>query len=159
MRKRKYFHFPLHNVNFTQKYRFWADFPYLLKTYARMNNKSGSFKLIGNNGEILNAKRNIAVDIAESNVDFVQLTNQNLEKIMLNIDQNGTIDFRFRILYSHLDKNYRKVANRGDTFLVRSELADGILTLKVHLADGPGHTTCNDIADTIVDEIDRGNRK
>ena len=112
----------------------------------------------GNKGEILNAKRNIAVDIAESNIDFVQLTNQNLEKIKLNIDKNGTIDFRFRILYSHLDENYRKVPNRGDTFLVRSELSDGILTLKVHLADGPGHTTCNEIANTIADEIDRGNK-
>ena len=159
MRKRKYHHFPLHNVDFTQKYSFWADLPYLVKTFAGMNNKSGSFKLIGNKGETLNTKRNIAIDIAEANVDFVPLTNQNLENIMLNIDQNGAIDFRFRILYSHLDKNYSKVATRGDTFLVRSELADGILTLKVHLADGPGHTTCNEIADTIVDEINRSNKK
>jgi hypothetical protein len=159
MRKRKYYHFPLQNVDFTQKYSFWADFPYLLKTYATMNNKSGSFKLTGNKGESLNIKRNIAVDIAESNIDFVHLTNQNLEKIMMNIDKNGTIDFRFRILYSHLDTNYQKVATRGDTFLVRSELADGILTLKVHLMDGPGYTTCNEIADTIVDEIDRGSKK
>jgi len=159
MRKRKFYHFPLNDVDFTQKYSFWADFPYLLKTYARMNNKSGSFKLVGNKGETLNTKRNIAVDIAEANVDFVQLNNQNLEKIMLNIDKNGTIDFRFRILYSHLDTNYRKVATRGDTFLIRSELSDGILTLKVHLVDGPGHTTCNEIVDTIVDEIDRGINK
>ena len=78
---------------------------------------------------------------------------------MLNIDQNGTLDFRFRILYSYLDKNYLKVATRGDTFLVRSELTDAILTLKVHLEEGPGHTTCNEIADTIVDEIDRSNKK
>jgi hypothetical protein len=159
MRKRKYHHFPLHDVDFTQKYSFWADLPYLVETFAGMNNKSGSFKLIGNKGETLNTKRNIAIDIAEASVDFAPLTNQNLENIMLNIDQNGTIDFRFRILYSHLDQNYTKVATRGDTFLVRSELADGILTLKVHLADGPGHTTCNEIADTIVDEIDRGSKK
>jgi len=124
-----------------------------------MNNKSGSFKLIGNKGESLNTKRNIAVDIAQANVDFASLSNQNLENIMLNIDQNGTLDFRFRILYSYLDKNYLKVATRGDTFLVRSELTDGILTLKVHLEEGPGHTTCNEIADTIVDEIDRGIKK
>jgi len=159
MRKRKYHHFPLHNVDFTQKYSFWADLPYLVKTFAGMNDKSGSFKLIGNKGETLNTKRNIAVDIAEANVDFASLSNQNLENIMLNIDQNGTLDFRFRILYSYLDKNYLKVATRGDTFLVRSELTDGILTLKVHQEEGPGHTTCNEIADTIVDEIDRGNKK
>jgi hypothetical protein len=159
MRKRKYHHFPLHNVDFSQKYSFWADLPYLVKTFAGMNNKSGSFKLIGNKGETLNTKRNIAVDIAEANVDFASLTNQSLENIMLNINQNGTLDFRFRILYSHLDKNYLKVATRGDTFLVRSELTDGILTLKVHLEDGPGHTTCKEIANTIVDEIDRGNKK
>ena len=124
-----------------------------------MNNKSGSFKLIGNKGETLDTKRNIAIDIAQANVDFVSLTNQNLENIMLDIDQDGTIDFRFRILYSHLNKKYSRIATRGDTFLVRSELANGILTLKVHLADGPGHTTCNEIADTIVDEIDRSNKK
>ena len=124
-----------------------------------MNNKSGSFKLIGNKGETLDTKRNIAIDIAQANVDFVSLTNQNLENIMLDIEQDGTIDFRFRILYSHLNKKYSRIATRGDTFLVRSELANGILTLKVHLADGPGHTTCNEIADTIVDEIDRSNKK
>lgn len=124
-----------------------------------MNNKSGSFKLIGNKGETLDTKRNIAIDIAEANVDFVPLTNQNLENIMLDIDHDGTIDFRFRILYSHLNKKYSRIATRGDTFLVRSELADGILTLKVHLADGPGHTTCNEITDTIVGEIDRSNKK
>ena len=159
MRKRKYHQFPLHNIDFTQKYSFWADLPYLVKTFTGMNNKSGSFKLIGNKGETLDTKRNIAIDIAQANVDFVPLTNQNLENIMLNISQNGTIDFRFRILYSHLDKNYAKIATRGDTFLVRSELTDGILTLKVHLDEGPGHTTCNEIADTIVDEIDRSNKK
>ncbi|MCD4816391.1 MAG: hypothetical protein K8R06_08335 [Methanosarcinales archaeon] len=107
----------------------------------------------------MDTKRNIAIDIAQANVDFVSLTNQNLENIMLDIDQDGTIDFRFRILYSHLNKKYSRIATRGDTFLVRSELANGILTLKVHLADGPGHTTCNEIADTIVDEIDRSNKK
>jgi len=156
MRKRKYHHFPLHNVDFAQKYSFWADLPYLLKTYTSMNNKFGSFELIGNKGEILNTKRNIAIDIAEANVDFVQLTNQNLDKILSNIDQNGTIDFRFRMLYSHLNQKYSRIVTRGDTFLVRCELTDGILTLKVHLADGPGHTTCNEIADTIVDEINQG---
>ena len=159
MRKRKYHNFPLHDVDFTQKYSFWADLPYLVETFAGMNNKSGSFKLIGNEGKTLDIKRNIAIDITESNVDFVQLTNQNRKNIMLKIDQNGTIDFRFRILYSHLNKKYNRIATRGDTFLVRSELADGILTLKVHMADGPGHTTCNEIADTIVDEIDRNNKK
>lgn len=159
MRKRKYHQFPLHNIDFTQKYSFWADLPYLVKTFTGMNNKSGSFKLIGNKGETLDTKRNIAIDIAQANVDFASLTNQNLENIMLDIDQDGTIDFRFRILYSHLNKKYSRIATRGDTFLVRSELADGILTLKVHLADGPGHTTCNEIADTIVDEIDRSNKK
>ena len=159
MRKRKYFHFPLHNVDFTQKYSFWADLPYLVETFAGMNNKSGSLKLIGNRGKTLDTKRNIAIDIAEANVDFVQLTNQNLKNIMLEIDPNGTIDFRFRILYSHLNKKYNRIATRGDTFLVRSELADGILTLKVHLTDGPGHTTCDEIVDTIVDEIDRSNKK
>ena len=159
MRKRKYHQFPLHDVDFTQKYSFWADLPYIVETFAGMNNKSGSLKLIGNNGETLNTKRNIAIDIAEANVDFVPLTNQNRKNIMLNIDPNGTIDFRFRILYSHLNKKYNRIATRGDTFLVRSELANGILTLKVHMSDGPGHTTCNEIADTIVGEIDRSNKK
>lgn len=159
MRKRKYHRFPLHDVDFTQRYSFWADLPYLVETFAGMNNKSGSIELIGNKGETLNTKRNISIDIAEANVDFVPLTNQNQKNIMLDIDLDGTIDFRFRILYSHLNKKYSRIATRGDIFLVRSELTDGILTLKVHLADGPGHTTCNEIADTIVDEIDRSNKK
>ncbi|MBC2698810.1 MAG: hypothetical protein HF976_08090 [ANME-2 cluster archaeon] len=159
MRKRKYHHFPLHNVDFTQKYSFWANLPYLVETFAGMNKKSGSFKLMGNKGETLKTKRNIAIDIADANVDFVPLTNQNQKNILLNIDKNGTIDFRFRILYSYLNTKYSRIATRGDTFLIRSELADGILTLKIHLADGPGHTTCNEIADTIVDEIDRSNKK
>ena len=68
------------------------------------------------------------------------------------------MDFRVQILYPHLDKNYNRVATGSDTFPVRSELADGILTMKIHLIDGLWHTSCNEIGDTIVGKIDLGNK-
>ncbi len=71
----------------------------------------------------MNTKRDIAIDITEANIDFVPLTK--------NIDQNGTLDFRVRRLYSHLGINYNRVATGSDTFLVRSELVDDILTMKI----------------------------
>lgn len=98
------------------------------------------------------------MDITEANIDFVPLTNQNLENTLLSIDQNDTLDFRLRILYSHLDKNYSRITTRCDTFLARSELANSILIMKVHLIDGPWHTSCKGIVDIIVGEIDRGNK-
>ena len=79
----------------------------------------------------MNIKRDIAFDITGVNIDFVPLTNQNLENTLLNIDQNGTLDFRVRRLYSHLGINYNRVATGSDTFLVRSELVDDILTMKI----------------------------
>jgi len=71
----------------------------------------------------LNTKGDIAIDITEANIDFVHLTK--------NIDQDGTLDFRVRTLYSHLDINYNRVTTGSDTFLVRSELVDDILTMKI----------------------------
>lgn len=154
MRKRIYHHFPLNEVEFEQQYSFWADLPYLVKTFAHMNNKSGSINIATQKGPITNAKRSIATDITEASVDFKPLT-KDLDTLLSTIMDNGTLDFRVRILYSYLDNNYNRIPLRGDTFLVRSDLTNGILTLKIHRTDGPGHTTCNEIADTIVEELGR----
>lgn len=71
----------------------------------------------------MNTKRDIAIDITDANIDFVPLAK--------NIDKNGTLDLRVRTLYSHLGINYNRVATGSDTFLVRSELVDDILTMKI----------------------------
>ncbi len=98
----------------------------------------------------------MAVDIAESNVDFKQLTTNNLSSILKDIESNGILDFKIRLLYSYLGNNLNRIPTKGDTFLVRSDLNGGILTLQVHMIDGPGLTTCDEIADTIIDEISKG---
>jgi len=139
-----------------QKYHFWDDLPFIVRTFAGMNNKTGSIEMRDSRNQKLKAKRSIAVDIADSNIDFKQLTHRSFNNIIPDIEQNGILDFKIKILYSYLDKEYRRIPTKGDTFLVRSDLADGILTLKVHKVDGPGHTTCNEIADTIVNEIGKG---
>jgi hypothetical protein len=156
MKKRIYHRFPLDNLDFTQKYHFWDDLPFIVQSLAGMNNKTGSFEMKNSNNQTLKAKRNIAVDIAESNVDFKQLTPNNLSSILKDIEYNGILDFKIRLLYSYLGNNLNKIPTKGDTFLVRSDLNGGILTLQVHKTDGPGHTTCGEIADTIIDEICKG---
>lgn len=157
MRKRLYHHFPQHEVEFIQKYNFQAGLPYLVKIFAGMNNKSGSFNLLGPKDQVFKAKRSIAVEIAQSNVDFVSLNNDKLNSVLEGIEYNGILDFRINIHYSYLDKNYNKVPTRGDTFLLRSDLEEGILTLKIHHSAGPGHTTCAEVASTLVEEIKQSN--
>lgn len=156
MRKRVYYHFPFDGVEFTQKYSFWADLHYIVKVFAQMSGKSGSINILTQKGQATNAKRSISVDITESSVDFKPLTKDTLNSILESIMNNGILDFRVRIFYSCLDKNYNKIPMREDTFLVRSDLENGILTLKIHRTAGPGYTTYQEIADTIVDEIGRG---
>lgn len=109
-------------------------------------------------GKTVAAKRNIAVEIAESNIDFKPLVDKNLDNILENIENNGTLDFKILLLYSILNHEFNRVPVREDDFLVRSDLANGILTLKIHHEKGPGHTTCNEIANTIVDELERGHQ-
>ncbi|MCL7414910.1 MAG: hypothetical protein M8349_02455 [ANME-2 cluster archaeon] len=159
MRKRVYHHFPVDDVEFTQNYSFWGNLPYLVKTLAAMNNRSGSMTLTGNTGQVLDVKRNIKVDIAEANVDFKSLAPKDLDAVLEGIENNGMLDFRINILYSRLNKDYSRVAFNEDTFLVRCELNQRILILKIHKLHGPGHTTCSEIASTMVDEIIRGDEK
>lgn len=156
MRKREYHRFPLHDVEFTQSYSFWADLPYLVKTFAGMNDKSGSFRMVGPKGKPINAKRNINVDITEASVVFTPLVKEKLDNILQDIEDEGILDFRFHITYSYLDRDYHRVAFKKDMFLVRGDLFEGVLSLKIHPMDGPGHTTSAEIADTIVSEISQG---
>ena len=156
MRKRMYHRFPVHLVEFTQNYSFWGNLPYIVKTLARMNNKSGSITMKGTSDNTLQVKRDINVEIAEASMDFKPLGPENLDAVLEDIEDNGTLDFKIKILYSRLDEEYRRVAFNEDTFLVRTELNKGILTLKIHKLNGPGHTTCSEISSTMVDEIIRG---
>lgn len=155
MRKREYHHFPKNDVEFQQKYSFWADLPYLVQTFAQMNEKSGTIQLTTPKGDHLDAKRSIFVEIAKSSIDFTPLTNNNLDDILEDIEQSGLLDFRIVVLYSYLDKYYKRVPYRKDSFLVRCHLANGILTLMIHPHEGPGHTTCDEIANTIVHELEQ----
>lgn len=159
MRKRKYHRFPVQEVEFTQNYRFLGNLPYIVKILAGMNNKSGTITLQGRSDPTLQAKRGIIVEIAESSMDFKPLGPANLDSVLEDIEDNGTLDFKIKILYSRLDKDYRRVAFNEDTFLVRCELIQGIMTLKIHLLHGPEHTNCGEIASTLVDEIIRGQPK
>lgn len=159
MRKRKYHRFPVQEVEFTQNYRFLGNLPYIVKILAGMNNKSGTITLQGRSDPTLQAKRGIIVEIAESSMDFKPLGPANLDSVLEDIEDNGTLDFKIKILYSRLDKDYRRVAFNEDTFLVRCELTQGIMTLKIHLLHGPEHTNCDEIASTLVDEIIRGQPK
>ncbi|MDW7775144.1 MAG: hypothetical protein SCH39_02265 [Methanosarcinales archaeon] len=159
MRKRKYHRFPVDEVEFIQNYRFLGNLPYIVKILAGMNNKSGSIALKGKSDHTLQVKRDIIVEIAESNVDFKPLGPANLDSVLEDIEDNGTLDFKIKILYSRLDTDYRRVAFNEDTFLIRCELMQGIMTLKIHLLNGPEHTNCGEIASTFVDEIIRGQPK
>jgi hypothetical protein len=69
------------------------------------------------------------------------------------VKNEGTVDFKVTLKYSFLDDNFDRVPFTGDSFLVRTHLDSGILTMKVHHTDGMGRTECGRIADTIVDEI------
>ena len=159
MRKRMYHRFPVHEVEFTQNYSFWGNLPYIVKTLAGMNNKSGSINMKGTSDQTLQVKRDIKVEIAEASMDFKPLGPENMDVVLEDIEDNGTLDFKIKILYSRLDTDYRRVAFNEDTFLVRCELRQGIMTLKIHLLNGPEHTNCGEIASTLVDEIVRGQAK
>ncbi|MCK4928152.1 MAG: hypothetical protein KAR76_00305 [Methanosarcinales archaeon] len=159
MRKRIYHRFPVQEIEFTQTYSFRGNLQYLVKTLAGMNNKSGSITLKRTPDHTLEVKRKINVYITEAGVDFKPLILQDLDIVLDGIEDNGILDFKISILYSRLDKDYRRVSFNEDTFLIRCDLAQEILTMKINPLNGPGHTNCNEVASTLVDEIERGQTK
>ncbi|KCZ70680.1 hypothetical protein ANME2D_02703 [Candidatus Methanoperedens nitroreducens] len=153
--RRTYHQFP-QKPELERRYNFRDNLPYIVKVIAGMDGQSGTFitdapDLKG----LIKAKRSIGVEIADRSVNFYPLNKDTFEHVLQNIDIEGTIDFRVNLKYSFLDEKYDRVPFMGDSYLVRTELENGILTVKVHHIEGMGRTECTRIADTIVDEIIR----
>lgn len=154
--KRKYHLFPK-EPEFERKFRFEADLPYIVRTMAGMDGKSGTFITDGPDRKAtpIEAKRSINIEITDKNVDFYPLNKNTLNSVLTDVSSEGLIDFKVILQYSFLDKNFNRVGFKGDSYLVRTDLGDGILNIKVHNIDGMGRTESEKIADTIVEEIVR----
>ncbi|HDJ38810.1 MAG TPA: hypothetical protein ENF24_06500 [Methanosarcinales archaeon] len=158
MRKRVYYHFPKREPHFEQRYRYYGDLPYLVRTMAGVDGKHGMFSTESpdRRGHIIQSRREIEVYIVENNLDFAHLTLDNVEGHLDGIESDGTLDFKVSLKYSYLDGKYNRVPFAGDDYLVRVHLDGDLLTLKVHLDAGQGRTECGRVADTIVEELRRG---
>ncbi|MCX9012623.1 MAG: hypothetical protein OIN66_16080 [Candidatus Methanoperedens sp.] len=154
--KRTYHEFP-QKPEFERKYNFRADLPYIVKTLAGMDGKFGTFITDSPDlkGRPIKAKRSINIDITDRSVNFSPLNDDTLGSVLGEVKAEGTIDFRVTLKYSFLDEKFDRVPFKGDSYIVRAQLENGILTMKVHHIDGMGRTDCERIADTIVDEIKR----
>ncbi len=154
--RRTYHLFP-QNPEFERKFRFEADLPFLVRTIAGLNGQFGSFVTDGPDRKAtpIQAKRSIEVEIADKSVDFVPLNKNTLDPVLKDITPEGTIDFKINLQYSVLDAKYNRVAFKGDTYLVRTNLDNRVLTMNIHLIDGLARTAPERIADTIVEEIKR----
>lgn len=160
MRKRVYYHFPKRELHFEQRYRYYGDLLYLVRTMAGIDGKYGMFSTESpdREGHIIQARRDIKVHIVENNLDFVHLNLDNVEDLLDGIESEGILDFKITLKYSYLDGKYNRIAFAGDDYLVRTDadLEDDLLTLKIHLDAGYGRTECGRVADTIVEELRRG---
>jgi len=154
--RRTYHLFP-QNPEFQRKFRFEADLPFLVRTMSGLDGQFGMFVTDGPDSKAtpIKAKRSIEVEIADKSVDFVPLNKYTIDPMLRDIASEGTIDFKINLRYSVLDSNYNRVAFKGDTYLVRTDLENGVLTMNIHLIDGLARTDCGRIADTIVGEIKR----
>ncbi len=152
--RRMYHQFPM-NPEFERKYNFKEDLPYIVRTMAGMNGQSGQFVTDSpdRKGRPIHAKRSINIEITDRAVDFYPLNNNTLDSVLKNVDTEGIIDFKVTLHYSFLDDKFDRIPFKGDSYLVRTDLENGVLTLKVHNIDGLGRTESERIADTIVDEI------
>ncbi len=154
--KRTYHLYP-QDPEFERKFRFAENLPFLVRIMAGMDGQSGEFITDGPDRKAtpIKAKRSIGIEITDRSVDFVPLNKNTLDSVLKDVTPEGTIDFRVILQYSVLDSNYNRVAFKGDTYLVRTNLDNGVLNMKIHLTDGNGRTDCERIADTIVEEIKR----
>ncbi len=158
MRKRIYYHFPQDNVHFEQKYRYYEDLPYLVRTMAGLDGRREMFTTESpdRRGHTVKAKREIAVYIVENNLDFARLSPTNVDAVLVGIGSGGMLDFKISLKYSRLDEKYKMIAFTGDAYLVRMHLDGDLLTLAVHLGSGPGRTECRQVADTVVEALRQG---
>ncbi|VVB91927.1 Uncharacterised protein [uncultured archaeon] len=154
--KRTYHEFP-QKPEFERKYNFRADLPYIVRTLAEMDNQFGTFVTDSPDlkGRTIKAKRSINVEITDKSVNFYRLNKDNLQDVLKDVKTEGTIDFRIALKYSFLDEKFDRVPFKGDSYLVRTQLENGVLTMRIHRIEGMGRTECAKIADTIVDEIKR----
>ncbi len=154
--KRTYHEFP-QKPEFERKYNFRADLPYIVKTLAEMDNQFGTFITDSPDlkGRTIKAKRSINVEITDRSVNFYPLNKDSLADVLQDVKNEGTIDFRIALKYSFLDEKFDRVPFKGDSYLVRTQLENGVLTMRIHHIEGMGRTECARIADTIVDEIKR----
>lgn len=154
--KRTYHEFP-QKPEFERKYNFRADLPYIVRTLAEMDNQFGTFITDSPDlkGRAIKAKRSINVEITDKSVNFYPLNKDSLPDVLQDVKNEGTIDFRIALKYSFLDEKFDRVPFKGDSYLVRTQLENGVLTMRIHHIEGMGRTECARIADTIVDEIKR----
>jgi len=136
MRKRIYYHFPKGDVHFEQKYRYYEDLPYLVRTMARMGGRREMF--------------------TTESPDRRHLSPVSMDAVLVGIESGGMLDFKISLKYSRLDEKYKMIAFTGDDYLVRMHLDGDLLTLTVHLDSGPGRTECRQVAGTIVDALRQG---
>ena len=158
MRKRIYYHFPQRDVHFEQKYRYYEDLPYLVRTMAEMDGIHEMFTTESpdRRGHTIKAKREIVVYIVENNLDFAHLSPASVDAVLIGIESGGTLDWKISLKYSRLDEKYKMIAFTGDDYLVRMHLDGDLLTLKVHLDSGSGRTECRQVAGTIVEALRQG---
>ncbi len=154
--KRMYHQFPK-EPDFERKYNFKADLPYIVKVMAGMDGQFGTFITDGPDRKAtpVKAKRSINVEITDKSIDFYPLNKHTLNSVLRDITEEGVIDFKVNLRYSFLDEKFERVPFKGDSFLVRADLENGILTMKLHHIEGLGRTECEKVADTIVEEITR----
>jgi hypothetical protein len=152
--KRIFHQFP-QKPELERKYNFRADLPYIVRTIAGMNGQFGTFITDSPDlkGRPIQAKRSISIEITDKRVNFYPLDNETVDSVIGEINKEGTIDFRVTLKYSFLDDKFDRVPFKGDSFLVRTRLDSGVLTMNVHHIDGMGRTESERIADTIIDEI------
>lgn len=152
--KRTYHQFP-QKPELERKYNFKADLHYIVRTIAGIDGQFGEFITDSPDlkGRPIQAKRSMNIEITDRSVNFYPLNDDTVESILGDVKNEGTIDFKVTLKYSFLDDKFDRVPFKGDSFLVRTRLDSGILTMNVHHIDGMGRTECGRIADTIVDEI------
>ncbi|MCZ7391953.1 MAG: hypothetical protein ABOK23_02480 [Candidatus Methanoperedens sp.] len=154
--KHMYYQFPK-EPEFERKFNFKADLPYVVKVMAGMDGQFGNFITDGPDRKAtpVKAKRSINIEITDKSIDFYPLNKSNLNSVLKDVAAEGIIDFKVHLKYSFLDEKFDRVPFKGDSFLVRTDLENGVLTMKVHHIEGMGRTECERVADTIVEEIAR----
>jgi hypothetical protein len=156
---RIYYHFP-QKVDLERHYGFNRDLKYLVRVMASMHGKSGRMEMdtagpnVKRNPDAVRARRDLAIDITDKRLDFLQLNEVNTEKVLPTISEKGTIDFRVTVGYTYMDKNYDKMSLVDDVFLVRATL-NGDLDLQIANVHGQGRTVAEEVADTIEIVMER----